>query len=171
MKMWYLFILNISFQCLIFNMLTEQNTGDSVKSCVYPICCKIGLQTEAEFTDVIPGLAVGVDLVSCRRGVECGIELCVLVVLLQVEGLQRIHGPIKQRVVQQHLHTKKQKQLSFTDKWHPSRMRCDELIHVYLNNGQQGFLRTPHNFHCFLTTSKNIIIRILQFLSQKPKYL
>lgn len=53
-----------------------------------------------------PGLPVGLQLVG-GRGVEGGVELGLLVqLLLQVEGLQGVHGPVKQRVIQQHLSIK-----------------------------------------------------------------
>lgn len=43
-------------------------------------------------------------IVSAQGGAERGIELLLLVVL-QVEGLQGAHRPVEQRIVQQHLNT------------------------------------------------------------------
>lgn len=53
---------------------------------------------------------------ASHGGAERGVELLLLVVL-QVEGLQRVHGPVEQRVVEQHLdstatHTHTHRQLT-----------------------------------------------------------
>lgn len=48
---------------------------------------------------------MGLQDVSPQCRVERGLELSLLIMLLlQVEGLERVHGPVKQRVVQQYLH-------------------------------------------------------------------
>lgn len=47
-------------------------------------------------------------------GAKSGVEVLLLVVL-QVEGFQRVHGPIKQRVVQQHLHALNRHVMHVTD--------------------------------------------------------
>ena len=58
---------------------------------------------------------MGLQDVSPQCRVERGLELSLLIMLLlQVEGLERVHGPVKQRVVQQYLHhrAKEQQELS-----------------------------------------------------------
>lgn len=50
----------------------------------------------------LPEFTVVVYVLSPHSGAQRRVELLLLVVL-QVEGLQRVHGPVKQRVVQQHL--------------------------------------------------------------------
>lgn len=51
-----------------------------------------------------PGFTVVVQVISPHSGAERRVEL-LLFVMLQVEGLQRVHGPVEQRVIQQHLHS------------------------------------------------------------------
>lgn len=49
-----------------------------------------------------PALTLVDHVISPHSGAQCCVELLLLVVL-QVEGLQGVHGPIKEGVVQQHL--------------------------------------------------------------------
>lgn len=51
----------------------------------------------------LPGFAAAVYVISPHGGAERGVELLLLVVL-QVEGLQGVHGPVEQRIIQQHLY-------------------------------------------------------------------
>lgn len=51
----------------------------------------------------IPGFTAAVYVISPHSGAECGVEL-LLFVVLQVEGLQGVHGPVEQRIIQQHLY-------------------------------------------------------------------
>lgn len=49
-----------------------------------------------------PESAGAVRVLSTQGGAQGGVEL-LLLVPLQVEGLQRVHGPVKQRVIEQNL--------------------------------------------------------------------
>ena len=51
----------------------------------------------------LPGFTAAVYVISPHSGAECGVEL-LLFVVLQVEGLQGVHGPVEQRIIQQHLY-------------------------------------------------------------------
>lgn len=82
--------------------------GDISKRCLYKwIQCWLHLfgNTEKQKRVHVPCFAVADDVVGAAAphgGAEGGVELLLLVVL-QVEGLQRVHGPVKQRVVEQNL--------------------------------------------------------------------
>lgn len=55
-----------------------------------------------------------VKVFSSHRGAQGGVEL-LLFVVLQVKSLQGVHGPVEQRVIQQHLSAHKTN-ISFIEK-------------------------------------------------------
>lgn len=64
--------------------------------------CNQMIKKQLSSSNVAPGFTMVVDVISPHGGAERRVEL-LLLVKLQVEGFQWVHGPVEQRVIQQHL--------------------------------------------------------------------